>query len=311
MLDIINFIFLIVVLIIIVLAIYFIKQQIDLYNAEILKIKNDIYYLAGEKYQNQQIEEKIKEIKNLDINDLKCNIKSNQKEENTDKDEKQNQKTEEIKEMEKQDEKTKETEIKEEVNDNQEELKTESINESEMNIKKILTDNMTIDPGYEKEIMNNSTNDNNYESFLNFINANLSDDDKNDSVNEDHIIDYEPPEEKDNILTSEDHVIDSLSCDISIDFFNNENIKESGYNKSSEESENLTNSFDDFSDFAEKERKKKEEKYKDIINNEDLKQIKMADLREMVKFFNITLDKIIIKYKKEELYNLIKNKIQK
>lgn len=309
MLDIINFIFLIVVLIIIVLAIYFIKQQLDLYNAEILKIKNDIYYLAGERYQNQQIEDKIKEIKNLDINDLKCNIKSNQeKDDKNDEMEKQKPKVEDKK---KREEQKKESEINEEINDNQEELKADSINVSEMNIKKILTDNMTIDPGYEKEMMNNSTNDNNDESFLNFINANLTDDKRDETIDEDHVIDYEPPEEKEDILTSEEHVIDSLSCDISIDFLNNENIKDSVNIKSSEEVENLTNSLDDFSEFAEKEKKKKEEKFKDILNNEDLKQIKMADLREMVKFFNITLDKIIIKYKKEELYNLIKNKIQK
>lgn len=309
MLNIINFIFLIVVLIIIVLAIYFIKQQIDLYNAEILKIKNDIYYLAGEKYQNRQIEEKIKEIKNLDINDLKNNIKNKE-------DEKQKPKAEEIKEMEEQEKQdkqveTKESEINEEVIDNQEEIKADSFNVSEMNIKKILTDNMTIDPDYEKEIMNNSTNDNNDESFLNFINANLTDYKNNDTFDEDHIIDYEEPEDKEDILTSEERVIDSLSCDISIDFLNNDKIKDSVNVKSSEEVDNLTNSLDDFSEFAEKERKKKEEKFKDIINNEDLKQIKMADLREMVKFFNIKLDKIIIKYKKEELYNLIKNKIQK
>lgn len=335
MLDIINFIFLIIIVVIVIAVIYFIKQQLDFYNDEITKLHNSIYEILAEKYQNKLIEEKIQEINKLNLQDLKNNQNQQQttiKQDKNPKDKKQ----EENQDITNTD-KNVGSDIKNILTDNL------TINQDYTDLN---SEKNTIDSELYKSVID-SLQDGDNNVMITFLNTVLSENHKNQKLESDaneQIVEYSIKEDDDDDseTNSEDsqeenneHVIDSPTFDVSPDFIDShihdprlytenqnieevndelsDNIHETEEDKETEKEDNVKNEQPeekkDISEILKDEYKKQEAEYKDLILNNDVKQIKIMDLKKMIKFFNIHLDKAIQKYKKDELYSLIKNKI--
>lgn len=337
MLDIINFIFLIIVVVIVIVVIYFIKQQLDFYNDEITKLHNSIYEILAEKYQNKLIEEKIQEINKLNLQDLKNNQNQQQTTNKQDKNPK-DKKQEENQDITNTD-KNVGSDIKNILTDNL------TINQDyvDLNSEKNMVDSEL----YKSVIDSLQDGDNNV--MITFLNTVLSENHKNqipeNEANE-QIVEYSIKEadNNDSEINSEnsideeennERVIDSPTFDVSPDFIDSHihdprlyienqnmeevihelsnNVHETEEDKETKKEDNVKDEQPeekkDISEILKDEYKKQKAEYKDLILNNDIKQIKIMDLKKMIKFFNIHLDKAIQKYKKDELYSLIKNKI--
>lgn len=315
LLNIVNLFLIIVLIIVVVISVYFIKKQYDYYNNELDKLNNDLQTLISEHKQNVLIENKIQELKNQDIKNI---------EQDTEEEDKFN------KDIIKTVSENNEIDFKKILSDN---------NNAIMSILNIITENQENITMDEEENEENTGNEiDNEQDLINKLHDKEDVKDIKYSVST-YITKTDTNEENNdsnNVYLKKYRVYDNIECIDTISELSdniNDSVKENTENntesaedlpiedieKSNVETEEKTSSENKINmcDVIIEEQNKKDEEFNknDSFYREEIKKdiedIKIQTLRKMYKFYNINGSKTLLKYNKQELYDLIKNYIDK
>lgn len=306
LLNIVNLFLIIVLIIVVVISVYFIKKQYDYYNNELDKLNNDLQTLISEHKQNVLIENKIQELKKQDINNIEQDIE-------TDKDNKDAVKTISDDDIDFKkilsDNNNAIMSILNIITENQENITTDD----EENIEdKIDTEENLVNKLHDKEDVEDVKYD--VSTFI----TKTDTDKENDETTDVYLKKYRVYDNIDDLDTISD-LSDKINIsNIEITENKTDSIVED-VEKSNVESEEKISSEDKINmcDVIIEEQNKKDEEFNNLNSfykeeiKKDFDDIKIQTLRKMYKFYNINGGKSFLKYNKQELYDLIKNYIDK
>lgn len=300
--DLLFFGLFILILIIIVFSIYYIKKRFDYYDNKILDLSNALFSLIKEQTEQNIINPPYYE----NIEDVKHETEIKQNKLTTD------SQPETITEENKKDKEFIDSNIDLPVDSNTDKTdeKTESkdniiipaasvvsvvsCNNQETEIKKS-DDSPVIDCQEDKQD-NRETQETQQEDnkniFSSFLNDVLINDDKQETQKEVKVYIYNDKTDDSNTET-ENKTFTITPENQEIINSEHSSIKETENNKESDLLTKLIN----------QEKKETIEKFKKVLNN-DIKTIKLSDLKNMVKALNIALNKPVNRYKKDELYEV-------
>lgn len=302
--DLLFFGLFILILIIIVFSIYYIKKRFDYYDNKILDLSNALFSLIKEQTEQNIINPPYYE----NIEDVKHETENKQNKLITD------SQPETITEENKKDKEFIDSNIDLPVDSNTDKIdeKTESkdniiipaasvvsvvsCNNQETEIKKS-DDSPVIDCQEDKQD-NRETQETQQEDnkniFSSFLNDVLINDDKQETQKEVKVYIYNDKTDESNTETETENKTFTITPE-------NQEIINSEHS-SNKETENNKES-DLLTKLINQEKKETIEKFKNVLNN-DIKTIKLSDLKNMVKALNIALNKPVNRYKKDELYEV-------